>query len=130
MIKQSQSDGDGNTQDSLDALKRNAMLKNLTNDILDVSRIEAGTLNLNKERVNLNEKVRSVLKDITNTNPRASEKRLTIQFLNDENKQNRNTDYYVNIDKSRIFQLLSNLIDNAIKFTDSNGLISISLSEA
>lgn len=131
MIKQSQSDGDGNTQDSLEALKRNAIrLKNLTNDILDVSRIEAGTLNLNKERVNLNEKIRSVLKDITNTNPRASEKRLTIQFLNDEDKQNRNTDYYVNIDKSRIFQLLSNLIDNAIKFTDSNGLISISLSEA
>jgi signal transduction histidine kinase len=123
---QNANDNDLSTRDSLEALRRNAIrLKNLTNDILDVSRIETGTLRLNKERINLNEKIRNVVKDISNTNIQVAEKGLTIQFLND--KKNDRNEYYVNADKSRIFQVLSNLINNAIKFTDLNGVISISL---
>ena len=124
--KQNPIDSDPSTQDSLEALRRNAIrLKNLTNDILDVSRIEAGTLRLNKERINLNEKIRNVVKDISNTNLQVVEKGLTIQFLND--KENVVIEYYVNADKSRLFQVLSNLINNAIKFTGINGVISITL---
>jgi signal transduction histidine kinase len=124
--KQNPNDGDPSTQDSLEALRRNAIrLKNLTNDILDVSRIEAGTLRLNKERINLNEKIRNVVKDISNTNLQVAEKGLTIQFLND--KENVVIEYYVNADKSRLFQVLSNLINNAIKFAGINGVISITL---
>src|SRR5918996_141118 len=127
---QNSNDNDLSTRDSLEALRRNAIrLKNLTNDILDVSRIETGTLKLNKERINLNEKIRNVVKDILNTNVQVSEKGLTIQFLNDNNKSIDN-EYYVNADKSRIFQVFSNLINNAIKFTDRNGVISISLDKA
>jgi signal transduction histidine kinase len=123
---QNSNDKDLSTRDSLEALRRNAIrLKNLTNDILDVSRIETGTLKLNKERINLNEKIRNVVKDISNTNIQVTEKGLTIQFLND--KKNDGNEYYVNADKSRVFQVLSNLINNAIKFTDLNGVISISL---
>ena len=123
---QNSDDNDLSTRDSLEALRRNAIrLKNLTNDILDVSRIETGTLKLNKERINLNEKIRNVVKDISNTNVQVAEKGLTIQFLND--KKNDGNEYYVNADKSRVFQVLSNLINNAIKFTDLNGVISISL---
>jgi signal transduction histidine kinase len=123
---QNSNDNDLSTRDSLEALRRNAIrLKNLTNDILDVSRIETGSLKLNKERINLNEKIRNVVKDISNTNIQVAEKGLTIQFLND--KKNDGNEYYVNADKSRIFQVLSNLINNAIKFTDLNGVISISL---
>jgi signal transduction histidine kinase len=123
---QNSNGNDLSTRDSLEALRRNAIrLKNLTNDILDVSRIETGTLKLNKERINLNEKIRNVVKDISNTNIQATEKGLTIQFLND--KKNDGNEYFVNADKSRVFQVLSNLINNAIKFTDLNGVISISL---
>ena len=124
--KQNPIDSDPSTQDSLEALRRNAIrLKNLTNDILDVSRIEAGTLRLNKERINLIEKIRNVVKDISNTNLQVAEKGLTIQFLND--KENVVIEYYVNADKSRLFQVLSNLINNAIKFAGINGVISITL---
>ena len=124
--KQNPIDSDPSTQDSLEALRRNAIrLKNLTNDILDVSRIEAGTLRLNKERINLNEKIRNVVKDLSNTNLQVAEKELTIQFLND--KENVVIEYYVNADKSRLFQVLSNLINNAIKFAGINGVISITL---
>ena len=112
----------------MEALRRNAIrLKNLTNDILDVSRIEAGTLKLNRERLNLNEKIRNVVKDLSNTNLQVGEKGLEIQFLNDKN--NDGIDYYVNADKSRVFQVLSNLINNAIKFTGVNGVISISINK-
>lgn len=126
--KQGLNDKDCSTQDSLEALRRNAIrLKNLTNDILDVSRIEAGTLKLNRARLNLNEKIRNVVKDLSNTNLQVGEKGLEIQFLNDKN--NDGIDYYVNADKSRVFQILSNLINNAIKFTGVNGVISISINK-
>ena len=103
------------------------MLRNLTNNILEVSRIETGTLKLNKERINLNDKIKNVIKDISNTNLQVGQKGLTIQFLNDKN--NDGIEYYVNADKSRVFQVLSNLIDNAVKFTDTNGVISILLNK-
>ena len=121
-------DSDCSTQDSLEALGRNAIrLRNLTNNILDVSRIETGTLKLNKERINLNDKIKNVVKDISNTNLQVGQNGLTIQFLNDKN--NDGIEYYVNADKSRVFQVLSNLIDNAVKFSDINGVISISLNK-
>jgi signal transduction histidine kinase len=121
-------DSERSTQESLEALGRNATrLRNLTNNILDVSRIETGTLKLNKERINLNDKIKNVIKDISNTNLQVGQKRLTIQFLNVKN--NEGIEYYVNADKSRVFQVLSNLIDNAIKFTDINGVISVSLNK-
>ena len=121
-------DSDRSTQDSLEALGRNAIrLRNLTNNILDVSRIETGTLKLNKERINLNDKIKNVVKDISNTNLQVGQNGLTIQFLNDKN--NDGIEYYVNADKSRVFQVLSNLIDNAVKFSDINGVISVSLNK-
>ena len=54
-----------------------------------------------------------MVNDISNTNPQAAGKGVTIQFLNDNNKSIDN-EYYVNADKSRIFQVLSNLISNAL----------------
>jgi signal transduction histidine kinase len=104
LINEGINDGNSSTQDSLEALRRNAIrLKNLANDILDVLRIEAGKLELNKEKLNLTEKIRNVVKDISNTNPQAAGKGVTIQFLNDNNKSIDNDEYYVNADKSRIF---------------------------
>lgn len=49
----------------LESIERNAIrLQSLTNNILDVSRIESQTLKLNKEKFNINEKIRNVIKDV------------------------------------------------------------------
>ena len=102
-----------------DALYRNAnRLQRLTNDILDVTRIESQTLKLNKEKFNLNELISNIVED----------------FKNDIQKKGRETvlsyqpedNLVIEADKERITQVISNLLSNAIKFTEE-GSISINV---
>ncbi|MDQ2684828.1 MAG: ATP-binding protein [Thermoproteota archaeon] len=98
---------------------RNAKrLEKLMSDILDTSRIENNKLELYKESFNLNEKIRNVIKDIhSKTNLISSHgspsNQVNIEFETKEDPIN------VLADKIRIFEVISNLINNAIKF--SNG---------
>jgi two-component system, OmpR family, sensor histidine kinase VicK len=104
-------------EEMTEAIKRNAKrLHKLTNDILDVSRIESQNLRLNKEKVNINEKISNVVNDIKNQirNP----DKLQIVFLKPKEPR------YVEADKIRLYQVISNLLSNAIKFT-KEGTISI-----
>ncbi|MCG6190259.1 PAS domain S-box protein [Maribellus maritimus] len=85
-------------------------LLNIINDILDLSKIEAGKLNLNLEPVSLY----SLVKDIELLMiPIANEKSIPFNL-----KIERNIDYYLLLDEVRIRQILFNLINNAIKFTE------------
>jgi signal transduction histidine kinase len=91
-------------------IKRNAeRLQRLTNDILDIARIESNTLRLNKERVNLSEKILNVIKDVKNQIP--SSRALRILFTEPKEP------IYVYADKLRIYEVIANLLHNAIKFT-------------
>jgi hypothetical protein len=104
--------------DPLSAIRRNAKrLQRLTEDILDVTRIESQTLGLKKERVNINEKIRDVINDVKNQieNP----DRLKIMF------SEKIKPLYVETDKTRLYQVIANLITNAIKFTEE-GTITVS----
>ena len=104
-------------EEMTEAIKRNAKrLHKLTNDILDVSRIESQNLRLNKEKVNINEKISNVVNDIKNQirNP----DKLQIVFFNPKEP------LYVEADKIRLYQVIANLLSNAIKFT-KEGTISI-----
>ena len=99
------------------SLKRNAIrLQRLTNDILEVSRIESQTLKLHKEKVNLNEKIQNVIVDLRSQihNP----DKLKIVFAET------NPPIYVEADKTRLYQVIANLLSNAIKFTEE-GTISV-----
>jgi signal transduction histidine kinase len=100
------------------SLKRNAIrLQRLTNDILEVSRIESQTLKLNKEKVNINEKIRNVINDVKGQihNP----DKLKIVFAQTK------PPVYVHADKIRLYQVIANLLSNALKFT-KEGTISVS----
>ena len=101
-----------------DALHRNAnRLQRLTNDILDVTRIESQTLKLNKEKFNLSELISSVSEDFKNDIHKKGNNVELLCKLDD-------TYIVVDADKERITQVISNLLSNAVKFT-KEGSISI-----
>jgi signal transduction histidine kinase len=103
--------------ESVEAITRNAMrLQKLVNDILDITRIESKSLKLNKERLNLNEIIVPILEEYSS---QVDSGKLTIQYNADDN-------ICVYADKTRITQVISNLINNAIKFT-KQGFISITV---
>ena len=103
--------------DLLNAINRNAKrLQQLTENILDVSKIESHTLELHKEKVNINEKIRKVINDVK-CQIHNSDK-LKIVFLEPEN------DIYLEADRIRLYQTIANLLTNAIKFT-KEGTIAI-----
>ncbi len=84
-------------------------LLNLINDILDFNKIEAGKIEINEEPFNLNELIKGLQKTHTF---KAEEKGLKLKYLADSNIP----DYLLG-DKTRISQVLNNLISNALKFT-------------
>ena len=111
----------------LDTIKRNAKrLKQLTEDILDATRIESQSLYLKEEKFNLNDIITNIVNDILTTTNRGYLKK------EEENTPRIKLEYYdpknifVQADKGRITQVVSNLLGNAVKFTQT-GTISISL---
>ena len=108
----------------LSTYRNSQRLAKIVSDILDVSRIEGKRLELNKELFNINEKVKNVIKDVhekaSEANKTTNVKPIDIRF---ETEQDPLT---VLIDKTRMFQAISNLLNNAIKFSD-NGSITITV---
>jgi signal transduction histidine kinase len=100
----------------LDAVIRNAKrLQRLAEDILDVTKIESHSLILHKERFNLNEVISNTIQDIRNQISNGKVK-LLYEFDKDS--------FFIEADKERITQVISNLLNNAVKFT-KEGTISI-----
>jgi two-component system, OmpR family, sensor histidine kinase VicK len=114
----------GESIEAIEAIYRNAKrLQRLTNDILDVSRIESQTLNLDKEAISLDDLLFRVVEDykchIRKDNRNISDKKSALQLS--YTIQNRNSELIVEADRDRISQVVSNLINNAIKFTSKKG---------
>jgi len=114
-------DSNLNKDEALSKIMKNAKrLQSLTEDILDVTRIESQTLKLNKTRFDLRDTAANVLDDYRNTVQAGKDLRY---LLLDADKP-----AFVLADKERISQVLSNLVSNALKFTKS-GIISASIDE-
>jgi signal transduction histidine kinase len=97
----------------LETIVRNAKrLQALSENILDITKIESRTLKLKKEKFNINEKIRDVIDDIKSKEEEQGEDKITIHF--DEKEAN---PIIVEADKLRIYQVISNLLTNAVKFT-------------
>lgn len=107
--------------ENIKVILRNAnRITKLTNDILDVSRIESNTLKLQKQKVNIKNLVEEVIQD-------ARLKLLASENVNIALESSiPPTMEDVSIDRSRINQVLVNLVDNAINFTE-NGTIRVLL---
>jgi signal transduction histidine kinase len=121
------------TQDSeliqlLNIIYRNAKrLQQLTEDILDVTRIESHQpLILNKQPVNLDDLIAKTISDIARNKELLNSKHRDIKLLKTRHSSaSGNT--IVLADKRRITQVIYNLISNAIKFTEEEDTISISV---
>jgi signal transduction histidine kinase len=103
----------------IEIIRRNAKrLQALTSDILDVTRIESQTLQLEKERFNVYELLSDVIKDYME---RIKSDNKNIELIYNQREANHNIS--VEADKGRITQVLSNILNNALKFTDEGRII-------
>lgn len=82
-------------------------LLNLINELLDMSRIEAGTFSIQKKRANIIETVNKAVKEME---PIAGQKNISLNLDSEINE------YLLEIDEYRIIQVIINIINNAIKF--------------
>jgi two-component system, OmpR family, sensor histidine kinase VicK len=102
----------------IDAIIRNAKrLQRLTEDILDVTKIESNSLILNKQQFNLNDMITSAINDIVVKKDFNSENVKILYESITNNKQDNDNNIFVQADRSRLTQVISNLLSNAVKFT-------------
>lgn len=95
----------------LDVIVRNAKrLDKLSNNLLDVSKIENSSLKLYKERVDLNKKIRNALADASSATGNTQNK---VDVIFEPHSE----PIIVEGDKTRLYEVISNLVYNAIKFT-------------
>jgi two-component system sensor histidine kinase VicK len=104
----------------LEVVSRNAnRLKRLTEDILDVTKIESQSLDLKKEEFNLNDVILNAIDDIS-TNKESIKIKKNLIKLHYHHPQQQ--DIFVQADKGRISQVIHNLLDNALKFTEAGNI--------
>jgi signal transduction histidine kinase len=100
-----------NMQNDLKLIQKNGQhLLHLINDVLDMAKIEAGRMNLNPEKFFVHETFEEVT-SITST--LASEKNVALFIESDSDQE-----VQIFADRTRLRQVMINLVNNAIKFTD------------
>jgi two-component system, OmpR family, sensor histidine kinase VicK len=106
-------------KDLLDVVNKSAKrLQKLTENILDLTKIESQSLQLKKQRINLNEIILTVIAEYDNQIKNV--KNLGISFIPKD-------DIFVEADRLRISQVFDNILSNAIKFTKEGGNVTITI---
>jgi len=131
----------------LSVIIRNARrLKELTENILDITRIENKSLELQKESLNIDEIVIGVFKDALDESELSRNIRLVykhnkkMKFDSDSDPNlsessipfgaaEKGSSSYVRADRLRITQVMTNLVGNAIKFSNEGDTVTVSVSE-
>ena len=115
----------GEQHEYMEVIRRNARrLQRLTQNILDVTKIESRSLSLNKEPIDLNDMISKIVEDNAR-HIKGTENGQDIKLTHFCSK----TLIIVEADRERLIQVISNLLLNAIKFT-KEGTISISAQES
>ena len=105
-------------REAVETIERNAVsLTRIIDDLLDVSRIMAGTLRLTPRPVDLVAVTRAALDVVS---PVAAAKRIDLKLTADDSLVE-----LVNGDTGRLQQVIENLLTNAIKFTPEGGRVDV-----
>ena len=115
-------DNKSRVQDYLSKIAQSSdHLLSLINDVLDMSRIESGKMNLDEKKENLPEIIHT-LRDIVQADLHSKQHDFFIDTVNvnDEN---------IICDKLRLNQVLLNILSNSIKYTAAGGTISMRITE-
>ena len=104
----------------VDVINRNAKrLEKMSSNLLDLSRIENNkSLELSKEKIDLRKKIENVVNDIRSTIP--ANKDVRIRF---EPKVKKASSVMIEGDRGRIFEVISNLLNNAIKIIEKGEIV-------
>jgi signal transduction histidine kinase/DNA-binding response OmpR family regulator/HAMP domain-containing protein len=102
-------------------LRSGKRLMNLINDILDLSKIEAGKMELHEENMLLDDLIKEVEHSVS---PLFKNKKIEFRVIKDTH-----TSIIINTDRGKVMQVLINLLGNAIKFTES-GYVELKISAA
>lgn len=97
-------------------LSEGKRLAKLINDVLELSRIESGTIALNKSNFDLAELIKETI-ECFKTDLQEKSIFLTTEFPTEE--------IFLFADREKISQVFCGVIGNAIKFTDKNGRITV-----
>lgn len=109
----------GKQDEIINVISRNAdRLQKITENLLYKTKIESHGLKLNKEQFDMSEKVSRVIEDIKSQTDAVNNVEIIIKRPGKP--------IIVNADKVRIYEVVANLLNNAIKFT-TNGIVTISL---
>ena len=111
---------DESQRESLGVVVRNARrLKRLIENVLDITRIENQSLELKKERFNMNEVILDILAEHESQDNNNRKGNVKIVFTP-------RNDFFIEADKERLIQVISNVMNNAVKFTH-DGMITIEI---
>jgi signal transduction histidine kinase/CHASE3 domain sensor protein len=91
-------------------------LTRLIDDLLDITRITHGKIQLRYDRVNFPDLVRKCVED---QRPAFDRKSLQIELAMPEGE------VWIDADRTRLYQVLDNLLGNAVKFSESGGLVRV-----
>ncbi|MBU2235616.1 HAMP domain-containing histidine kinase, partial [Patescibacteria group bacterium] len=97
-----------------DVLEGSRRLIRMVNLFLNVTRIEAGRFKLNKSKVDIVKVIQSEVKELR---PTTSKKKLKLKFVKPKEKIP-----LLNVDEDKIKDVVLNLVDNAIKYTEKGGI--------
>ena len=95
-------------------------LLGLVNDVLDLAKLEAGKMSLDKRQVDIKALVATVVDEFESM---TRDKNVSIQLLNFDNN------HKIQADSTRIMQVVRNLLSNALKFSPEQASVSISARE-
>jgi len=109
-------------EEILDVIIRNSKrLMKLAEDILNVAKIESGSFSLKKERFDIGELISEIMNDIEEKIIENKKNiKLFLELYNGNN--NNNNKIIVEADKNRLSQVISNLLNNAINFTNEGSI--------